>query len=498
MNLSLTQNMRLSQEMKLSPRMIQAMEILQLPMLALQERIDAEMESNPVLELCEDEDSPATEAGESETATDFDDRGEKLMVVSDERQNVDDFSRLDDMTAEFGHDFANPDAPALSRRESLEASNRKLEAMANTPAPSESLDEYLCDQWRFVDASENVKKAGFAVIEEIDSAGYLRTPAVEIADRLDMPDEDRLAVVNRAISLVQTLEPVGVGAIDLRQCLLIQLDAMGQAGQDVTLPRQIVSQFLRELEMNRLPAIARKLNCTIDSVKAAIVVIGRLNPRPGDEISTQSAQVIIPDLIVYIDENDKIVIKTAGGYIPDLTVSKYYIKEAKNKTNDRQTRSFLQKNIRSAHWLMDAIAQRQMTICRVAEEVFNFQREFLEKGVEALKPLPMSLVAEKIGVHPATVSRAVAEKYVETPRGIFPLRMFFSGGTTSQDGHDMSWDAVKAKLREIVDAEDKSRPLSDEKLADELEKAGLTVARRTIAKYREQLDIPPARQRKEF
>lgn len=498
MKLNLAQNMKLSQEMKLSPRMIQAMEILQLPMLAIQERIDAEMEVNPVLELREDDDSPADVTVNPELATDFDDRGEKTMVVSEDSKNADDFSRLDDMTAEFGYDFANPDAPAPSRQEGIEASNRKLEAMANTPAPAESLTEYLADQWRFVEAPENVKTAGFAIIDEIDPAGYFRTPPAEIAARIDIPDDDKLAVVNHAIALVQTLEPVGVGATDLRQCLLIQLDALEQAGRDVTLPKHIVSQFLREVEMNRLPIIARKLNCTIDDIKTAISVIARLNPRPGSEISQQSAQVIIPDLIVYIDENDKIVVKTANGYIPDLTINKYYMKEAKDRQNDRQTRSFLQKNIRSARWLMDAIAQRQFTICRVAEEVFNFQREFLEKGVEALKPLPMATVAEKIGVHPATVSRAVAEKYVETPRGIFPLRMFFSGGTTSQSGEDVSWDAVKAKLREIVDGEDKAHPLSDEKLADELEKAGLTVARRTIAKYREQLNIPPARQRKQF
>ncbi len=201
---------------------------------------------------------------------------------------------------------------------------------------------------------------------------------------------------------------------------------------------------------------------------------------------------------VDLTDDGDLVIAMPDSNTPRLYVSRSYRKMSRDKRTDKSARDFIRRNIRSAEWLISAVAQRRETVRRVVGEVFQVQRDFLESGSEALKPLPMADIANKVGVHVATVSRAVAGKYVQTPVGIYPLRMFFSGGTTTSEGEDVAWDAVKAKLREIIDAEDKSKPLNDTKLAAELKKHGITIARRTVAKYRDLMDIPPARQRREY
>ena len=493
MRLEHSQQLRLSQEMKLSPRIIQAMEILQLPMLALQERIDAELVSNPVLELQESDDVEA-----SAPAEDFDDdRGEKDLVI-DEGGASDDFARLDEMTVEYGPDFANTGAPA--RKVDSGEPDRKLEAMANAPAPAESLNDHLRNQWMFVDADAPVvEAAGDLIIDYIDEDGYLRMPLEELLRKAPQSDPPiTLQLLHEALELVQTLEPLGVGARDLKECLLLQLDAEAAAGKDVSLERQLVADFLREIEMNRLPAIAKRTGKSIEQIEAGIKNILRLDARPGLLIGSQPVPVINPDVIVEIDDNDQIVVTMSDGSLPTLAINDYYAEKASNRKTDRNARQFLKKNIRSAQWLIESIAQRRHTIRRVTEEVFKVQREFLDVGAEALKPLPMADVAGKVGVHVATVSRAVSGKYAQTQRGIFPLRMFFSGGTKTADGEDMSWDAVKARLKEIVDGEDKSDPLNDDHLAKALRDSGIDIARRTVAKYRGVMNIPPARKRRKY
>jgi RNA polymerase sigma-54 factor len=207
---------------------------------------------------------------------------------------------------------------------------------------------------------------------------------------------------------------------------------------------------------------------------------------------------IHPDVIVEVEDDGRVFVIVSDDHLPHLAISDYYVEKSRDRSEEVSTRKFLRKNIRSGRWLIEAVAQRRRTLLRVTEEVFRVQREFLDEGREALKPLPMADIAGKVGVHVATVSRAVADKYVQTPQGIFPLRMFFSGGTRTAEGQDMSWEAVKLKLQEIVQAEDKSKPLNDEKLAQALQAEGIDIARRTVAKYRGILNIPPARKRKEY
>jgi RNA polymerase sigma-54 factor len=492
MRLDFSQNLRLEQRMKLAPRIIQAMEILQLPVMALQERIAAELASNPVLDL----DEPGVDAeSPPERVDEPDPRGEHDMVVNAGNGNSEDFQRLAEFEEEFGSDFARSDAPARPKGDSGER-DRKMDAMANTPAPAASLTDYLMDQWRFVETTDDVRRAGELVISFIDADGYFRASLDDL--QLQSPQPIRAEVLEKTLALVQTLEPTGVGARNLKECLLIQLEVEAQAGKDVTLETELVRHHLHDIELNRLPQISRRTGKSIERIKTAIENLSHLNPRPGSLIGGQDVPVITPDVVVDLDEDGNVVVTTPDGHMPQLHISRSYQRMARDRSTDRKARKFIRDNIRSAQWVIGAIEQRQQTILRVAEEVFKAQRAFLDSGVEALKPLPMADIANKVGVHVATVSRAVSGKYAQTPRGIVPLRMFFSGGTRTEEGQDVSWDAVKAKLREIIDGEDKSEPLNDDELADAVKAQGIDIARRTVAKYRNLMEIPPARQRKEY
>ena len=482
----------MQQQMKLSPRIIQAMEILQLPQMALEERIEAELQSNPVLEMQAAGVDPEEPIQRDEAA---DDRGEHDMVVGEDSGHSEDFERLADFSDEYGADSFESTAPRPSRAVSGERDG-KLDAMANTPAPTESLNEYLLQQWRFVECPEELRPAGQRLIDHIEPDGYLRTPLEEIAKA----EEPFIPVqqLQEALAYVQQLEPLGVGARDVQECLLIQLAAEAQAGHDVDLEIQLIKHFLRDLELNRLPQIARRTGVTVEQIKEARENLSHLNPRPGGLIGDRSVPVISPDVVVDLDSDGQVRVAYPDYGAPRLYVSRSYRKMARNRDTAKDARKFIQRNIRSAEWLISAIEQRRETVGRVAQEVFEVQKDFLEQGPEALKPLPMADVAAKVGVHVATVSRAVAGKYAQTPRGIFPLRMFFSGGTTTAAGEDVSWDAVKTRLKEIIANEDKAKPLNDDKIVEKLKAEGIDIARRTVQKYRSQLGIPTARKRKEY
>ncbi len=506
MRLDVSQHLRLEQRMKLSPRIIQAMEILQLPLLALQERIEEELASNPCLESRE---APAEEAAPAEAPEPADSPGEKDLVVKEEAGHEDDFERL----ANFGEEYAEEldwAEPAPRRVARTGERDTKLDALANTPAREQTLMEYLLGQWAFAEVPEEVKAAGALIISNIDEDGYLRMALEELVGQADPPTT--LESLQAALALVQKLDPRGVGARDLRECLLIQLDAEingepdsrdGSNGDpqrraELTLARELISSHLREIELNHIPQLAKRTGRSVQQIKRALSALSRLDPRPGRLIGQHAAPYLIPDAIVELDEDGKVVVRMLEGEAPTLRVSRAYLKMARSSKTDPGAREFIRRNLRSAKWLIGAISQRRHTVRRVVEEVFAAQKDFLERGREALRPLPMTEVAAKVGVHVATVSRAVAGKYVQTPRGIFPLRMFFSGGTTTASGEDVAWDAVKAKLKEIIDREDKSEPLADDQIAGALREAGINIARRTVAKYRNLLNIPPARQRREY
>jgi RNA polymerase sigma-54 factor len=506
MAMQLTQSMRPEMRQLLTPRMIQSMEILQLPLLALEERIEEELQSNPVLELSESE---AEDAGamaiktEESPRTEDRSESERPLVVEEDSGQAADFDRLEKISEYLENEEYSSNGSSSYRVQSYEGErDKKLDAMMNTAARPEPLPEVLLRQWSFVECLPAIRLAGRALINYIDAEGYLRTDLAVIQSESKVPLT--LEDLGAALKLVQTLEPAGVGARNLQECLLLQLEAIEQdeemgEGHDFELERALVQDHLKDLEMNRYPQISRKLGREISQIQKAVKNLARLHPHPGRLIGGEDAPSITPDAVIHFDEETAgYQVQMTNDRVPSLHISNLYRKMLKERLCDKKTREFLTNNVRNARWLIESIEQRNSTIMRVIKAVVEAQKEFFDKGPESLRPLPMIQVADQLGIHVATVSRAVSGKWVQTPRGVLPLRRFFSGGTTSADGEDMSWDAVKEKLRVIIGLEDKCDPLNDDEIVKKLKQQGIDIARRTVAKYRKILSIPPARQRREF
>ena len=510
MRIDTGQHLRIDQRMKLAPRMIQSMEILQMPMQALEARIEQELTSNPTIELQESGDEPERLEEERRQEERDDREGERELVVGEDGQAADrasdDFERLDNFAEEYGKTWDTSPyetGDSVYRRRAAPSNGErdpKLDALSNTAARSASLYDQLSAQWHLGEADARLMAAGEFLIGFIDADGYIRVDEETL--RKQLPPGLTWDEVEKAWPILQrTLEPAGLAARDLRECLLLQIEAKEAqtADQGLQTAHLLVQDHLKDVEANRLPKIARAMGISIDEVKEAILSLRQFHPHPGRLLTDDSPRTIHPDAVVeYDDENDVYVARLTHGRLPAIHISPAYSDMARDRGVDKRTRDFVGHNLRSAQWLIDAIRQRHATLLRVIHVVLNAQREFFEQGPQALRPLPMTQVADQLGIHVATVSRAVNEKYLQTPRGIFPLRMFFSGGTETGSGEAMSWQAVQAKLEEIIESEDKSEPMSDDALADELKKHGIDIARRTVAKYRKQLNIPPARQRKEY
>ncbi|CAN5536657.1 RNA polymerase factor sigma-54 [soil metagenome] len=499
--------MRMEQRQLLTPRMIQSMEILQLPLMALEERIEQELQNNPVLELREAEDDGETKHSENVAEDQHKEfsEDEQALVVKNDGDGHEDFERLAKIS-EFleNEEFVTNGNFRQGAYEGEGERDRKMDAMNNAASRGENLTEHLLNQWAFVEApTPEIMQAGEVIINYIDAEGYLRTSLEQIQQ--DSKKPLKLEDLQAALKLIQSLEPAGIGARDLRECMLLQLDALEEdeeasEGHDFDLERALVHDHLKDLEMNRYPQISKKLGESIEDINAAVERIGRsVHPHPGKLLGRDEAPPITPDAIIYVDEDTgNLEIQMTHDPVAGLTISGKWRKYLKEKKGDKTTREFLSNNVRNARWLIESIEQRSSTIQRVIRQVVDAQRDFFEKGPEHLKPLPMIQVADQLGIHVATVSRAVSEKWIQTPRGVYPLRRFFSGGTTNSDGEDMSWDAVKEKLKVIIDNEDKKNPLNDDEIVVKLSDQGLTLARRTVAKYRKILNIPTARQRKQF
>jgi RNA polymerase sigma-54 factor len=386
-----------------------------------------------------------------------------------------------------------------SRVRSTGERDAKMDAMANTAARGASLQEELLRQWDLVDVDDTTRRAGYVLIDWVADDGYIRDPIETIAEHLPA-GLTRQNILDAIPILQQRLEPVGICARNLQECLLLQIDALERdKGMDLTVPRVLVNTYLHDLEMNRLPQIARKSGFTIEQINQGKEFLKHLNARPGALLGNEPVPTVTPDAIVERDEETgEYSARLTEEYAPKLYINEIYKRMAKTKSVDGKTREFIANNIRNARWLIESIEQRRNTLLRVLRVVVEAQKEFLEHGPQFMKPLPMIGVADQLGIHVGTVSRAVAEKYVQTPRGIFPLRMFFTGGTENAEGEAMSWDAVKAKLGEIIQNEDKGNPLSDDEIVIKLKEQGIELARRTVAKYRKIAGIPPARRRKIF
>ncbi|MGD2109087.1 MAG: RNA polymerase factor sigma-54 [Phycisphaerae bacterium] len=478
---SLSPQMRMEQ--RLTPQLIQSMAILQKPVADLEAYIASALEGNAALEV---EEPPAakTETAKPERAGQRDDQ-EALGFA-----RLDRFSRYYDMDG-------NERAPLSARRiASSDGRDAKMGAMANTAGREIGLHEHLLSQWALAEIDDDeVRRAGEVIINHLDPDGYLRLRFDELADRVRSPLTEDL--FKMALEEIHNLEPAGIGARDVVECLLLQLDALPG---DNSLERSMIEHHLDDVVHNRLPAVAKATGCSIGEINAAIKAMrSTLCLHPGYLVGDRSVPVIRPDVIVeYADTGGGLDVRLARGNMPKLRVRPEVLALAKSKKNGRETRDFARKHVEEASALIDAVNFRQSRLLEVARAIVEKQADFFDVGPEGLKVCRMSDLATELGCDPSTVSRTVADKYMQTPRGIYPLRYFFTGGTETEDGESMGWDRVKTRVRELIDAEDKKTPLNDDQIAALLKKEGIEISRRTVAKYRQQLEIPAARQRREY
>lgn len=468
----LSQQMR--QEQRLTPQLIQSMNILQLNVASLDQHIQEELEKNPLLDYEPEEGQEPAAPAETEGPADSDGDGLEVLEWLSEQ-----------------YDFGAGERSGFSRS-TLGERDAKMDAMANTASRPINLFEHLMKQWTLVDVDDEIRRAGEAIINHLEPDGLLRVPLETVADsvRPSPVGETLLAALMR----VQQLEPVGVGGRDLQECLLLQLRALPG---DNALEEKIVQHHLEDVVKNRLPQIAKALNCNIEEIQEALGVIAHLTPSPGLSVADRQIPRITPDVIVeYAEEGSGYTVRLARGNEPRLKISKRYLEMIKDRNGDKTARAYLKQHHESASALIDAIAFRRDRLLEVAEAVVERQTDFFDQGRQAMKVLRMSELAQQFGCDPSTISRTVAEKYIQSPRGIYALREFFVGGTESRDGETTSWDSVRARVQELIDQEDKSSPLSDEQVVRVLAREGIQLSRRTVAKYRQQLNIPAARQRK--
>lgn len=496
MHLNISQQMRMSQQMKLAPRMIQSMEILQLPLLALQERIEQELSENVVLEQASEEtdESGNFVADEAEPALDdapVRDVEQRELVAGSEDNNASDFERLVEISQEWPDDnYTSGSKPSGNQLD--DEGDRQHDLMANAESRPQTLHEYLMDQFHYFDCAPNVRAFGEYLIQNLDHNGRLQSSLPEIVQVYG--GAVSLAEAEEALKLIQRLDPPGVGARDLRECLLLQITPHTPL-RDILIT--LISSHWEDLLNNRLPQIERKTGYSLDDIKAAMEELKNFKFSPGQGFEQAPTQNVTPDLTVERDEDGKYVVRLIDEHIPQLRISRRYARMLEGNP-DPATKEFIRRKIESARWLIESIEQRYNTLKRVAQAIVDKQTDFLENGPEHIAPLKMQQIADVVGVHVTTVSRAVDGKHIATPRGIFPLKRFFGGGTTTAEGDEVAWDIVRLKLKELVDKEDKSDPLSDDALVEEMAKLGYTLARRTVTKYRKALNIPSSRQRKQF
>lgn len=493
MRMSMGMQARQLQTQKLAPKMIQSMEILQLPTVALQERIEQELSENPLLEQ-QDVDPLQHEDSDDDFPTkDTRSENEKELVVDNDHDNKEDFERLQNMISDLPNTFDESFKRSANRMS--EDADRRHDLMANAVSRPESLNDFLLHQLAEMDIDDDVEQVAERIISTLDArdGGYLRTP---LSDLLTAGYTDRdLEVAQQALEIVQSLEPTGIAARDLSECLLAQLNPSFPHFEEMS---TLISNHIADLAENRLPQIAKATGFSIDLIQTIREELHGLNPKPGAAFMETYVPNVTPDIILERDDSGEYSVRLDDDRIPTLFISEYYRRRLQDPTATAEEREFIKGKINGAQWLIDSIEQRRSTLTKVSQAIVQHQKRFLDEGPEAIEPLKMQQIADKVGVHVTTVSRAVDDKWIQTPRGILPLKRFFVGGTQTEDGEDVAWDTIRLKLQELIDREDKSDPYSDEKLVEELKKAGMTVARRTVTKYRKKMAIPSSRQRRDW
>ena len=489
---------RLSQKLVLTPSLQQAIKLLPMSTVELVDLLNQEMVENPVLEEIPD-DGPPAEGADAAAADDKTpdevpdgapaaDAAEPAGKVADaaEAPAADGQETWDD--ADYEYFFGDYLDDGYRSRTPTEF--KELPPIENTLSTGTSLSDHLLRQLGEQTDDDRLREIGSAIIGNLDEDGYLDVTSMdEIGSMGPWPADD----VERALRLVQTLDPVGVAARDLRECLLLQLRHRGLAD---TVCETIVRGHLPLLQQHQIPELARKLDMSIEALRPHVEVLQRLDPKPGSRLNPVESRYVIPDVSIVKVEDDYVAVLN-DERVPQLRISPIYRRMmSKASRSSEETRAYVKKKLESAKWLIKSVDQRQRTIHKVATSIVRFQRGFLDHGIEHLRPLVLRDVANDIGMHESTVSRVVTNKYMHTPQGVFEMKYFFHGGIASACGESVSSVKVKERIRKIVAGEDARKPLSDSRIVRVLQDEGLVLARRTIAKYREELKIPTSSRRR--
>jgi len=464
---------KLVQKLILTPSLQQAIKLLPMSTLELSDLLNQEMVENPMLE-----EVPTEELQPAETAQTAEKPAQEQPANKTDSWDDQDYEYF---FGDYLDDGYRPRAPQEVK---------ELPPIENTLSTSSSLADHMMWQLSMQTDDPVMRDIGSAIIGNLDDDGYLVASFDELAGMGSWPVDE----VERALRLVQGFDPTGVAARDLQECLLLQLRHLGL---ESTPTEKIVLEHLRLLQNHQVPEIARKLGMTIDDLKEHIEIIRNLDPKPGSRYNPTQSQYVIPDVYVMKVEDEYVVVLNEDG-LPQMRISPVYrrLLDKSAADNTDETRAYVKDKFRSALWLIKSVEQRQKTIFKVAKSIINFQRDFLDHGIEHLRPLVLRDVANDIGMHESTVSRVVTNKYMHTPQGVFEMKYFFHSGISSAYGESVSSVTIKQRIRKIIENEDPRKPLSDSKIVSILQREGLELARRTIAKYREELKIPTSNQRK--
>ena len=486
MAFELKQTLKLTQQLIMTPQLQQAIKILQLSRLEVMDMVQQEMEENPLLEEASPDDYQETEKefdGEENVMLDREeaksaDRTEELTGEGDGKEDFDWNNYLEDY---------RPAGTIYERR------GDETPAWDNFLTAKPSLLDHLMWQLKLSRFNDKEMRVGEQIIGNIDSDGYLRATSEEIA----VQEGVETGVVEDIISKVQEFDPPGIAARDLKECLLIQAKMLGLTNNLVA---AIIMEHLHDLERKDYNRIAKKLKVPLQEIVHAVEMITNMDPKPGSAYTEEKVQSIIPDVYVFkVGEDYKIVINDDG--LPGLRISNYYKEIMAGRgagSAGENSRKYMKERIQSASWLIKSIQQRQKTIYRVAESIVKAQRGFFDAGISHLKPLVLRDIADNVEMHESTISRVVTNKYMHTPRGVFELKYFFSSSIQTTDGDTVASKSVKEDIKKIIANEDPKHPFSDEEIVKRLGALGITIARRTVAKYREMMHILPSSRRKIF
>lgn len=475
LDVKLTQ--KLQQKLVMTPQLRQAIKILQLPRGELDALIHEEMDENPVL---------VVDSGE--------DVGTPPEETPPPEQEPSPASPTEDIDWRAYLESYNEDIPALPPTGDDDDDEDRHNLIENQPNRTESLAEHLSWQLRFSDLSAEEERIASLIIGNLNVDGYLQDSVEDIAAAAGAGVE----VVERVLKLIQECDPPGVGARDLRECLLLQLRDQGFGDPNnedpiLSLAAKIVQDHLPALEGRRFERLAKDLGVSVEDVTRAVKLIASLDPKPARNFGEGDIRYVTPD--VYVDKvGDEYVVTLNDEGLPRLRVSASY---RQLLAQGGEAKEYVQEKIRAAAWLIKSIHQRQRTLLLVAQSLVKFQKDFLTYGVSHMRPLVLRDVADDIGIHESTVSRAIANKYIATPRGIYALKQFFTTGLKGRHGQEVAAESVKERIREMINNEDPTRPLSDEEIARALSNDNVTIARRTVAKYRESMNILPSAKRKQ-